>query len=338
MKYLVATILFFLLKNLMAQQTPCISPQVHEFDFWIGDWAVYKMGTDTLVGYNTIEPIEGGCALKENYRALKQGYTGTSLNKYHFTKRKWQQMWVDNSGLSLVLEGGLKDGNMIMEGEQLAFDFKTMVKNRITWFNNSDKSVRQLWEQSRDGGISWTRVFDGMYKPILAKPLPISIKPSKNLNPDVVRDRNYFDFLVGVWKLDSLITPHESKAGGKDIYTFTKEIDNKVITSNWYFNRGTPVKPDYAKGLYYMGYDSLATQNWNFYYLSSKSAQFYQGVFENNKWYFYISFDINGRQWIQRQHWNKRKDGKVERWIENSYDKGQTWTKDYIAILSKDKR
>ena len=33
-----------------------------------------------------------------------------------------------------------------------------------TWYDNADGTVRQHWEQSKDGGKSWTTAFDGLYK------------------------------------------------------------------------------------------------------------------------------------------------------------------------------
>jgi hypothetical protein len=34
---------------------------------------------------------------------------------------------------------------------------------RITWSPGTEGSVRQHWESSRDGGATWTTVFDGRY-------------------------------------------------------------------------------------------------------------------------------------------------------------------------------
>ena len=35
---------------------------------------------------------------------------------------------------------------------------------RITWTPNADGTVRQHWEQSTDGGKTWTTAFDGLYR------------------------------------------------------------------------------------------------------------------------------------------------------------------------------
>jgi hypothetical protein len=159
---LAATVIAF---NAHAQAAnPCDSDKVHEFDFWIGDWDVYKFGTDTLVGHNVITAVAGGCALTENWTG--GGSIGNSINKYNFAKGKWQQMWVDNSGATLLIEGGYKDGKMIMENEQPRRDGKGKVKNKITWYNNSDGTVRQFWQQSIDDGKTWMVAFDGHYKKV----------------------------------------------------------------------------------------------------------------------------------------------------------------------------
>jgi len=38
------------------------------------------------------------------------------------------------------------------------------VRNRISWHDNSDGTVRQHWETSADAGKSWQTAFDGLYR------------------------------------------------------------------------------------------------------------------------------------------------------------------------------
>jgi hypothetical protein len=144
-------------------QSPCASPKAHEFDFWIGNWTVYQSGTSTIVGYNNITAVADGCGLNESWRSANGSSIGTSLNKYSFRKGKWQQFWIDNSGLTLELEGGFENEKMIMTGITTNQNGVPM-QNKITWFKNSDGTVRQLWEQSQDEGKTWVVAFDGTYK------------------------------------------------------------------------------------------------------------------------------------------------------------------------------
>lgn len=132
----------------------------HHFDFWLGEWTVYSYSADTIVGHSRITSIIDSLGIQEFYRTPSGGYHGTSLNKYNARTKKWQQFWIDNSGISLNLQGGLVDDKMVM------LDAETSVgspMNRITWTPETSGHVRQTWDQSTDGGVSWNTIFDGKY-------------------------------------------------------------------------------------------------------------------------------------------------------------------------------
>ena len=135
-----------------------------QFDFWLGKWEVYKFGTDTLVGHSHIETIIDGMGLLENYRVAQGQYQGKSLNKYNPAKQQWEQYWIDNSGLTLHLSGGLQEGKMVLDDTESGDPKKGL--NRIAWEAQEDGSVRQTWNISQDGGATWTVVFDGEYRRI----------------------------------------------------------------------------------------------------------------------------------------------------------------------------
>jgi Protein of unknown function (DUF1579) len=143
-------------------QRPPQPPVNHDFDFWIGDWEVTVRATGKLAGHNKIEARHGGRVLVENY-TTPAGYTGMSLNGYDAAAKRWRQCWMDNFGTVLDLYGGLVDGKMVMSGETTRPDGSKQTE-RITWTPNADGTVRQHWEQSTDGGKTWTTAFDGLYK------------------------------------------------------------------------------------------------------------------------------------------------------------------------------
>lgn len=138
----------------------CSGPEYRAFDFWLGQWDVYAAG-GKLAGTNTITSEHGGCVLHEHY-ATERGYSGESLNIYDASRHAWHQSWVDSSGLLLVLEGGLRDGRMVLAGVTVGADGKK-TRQRITWTPNPDGSVRQLWEAT-DAKGKWTVAFDGQYR------------------------------------------------------------------------------------------------------------------------------------------------------------------------------
>jgi hypothetical protein len=147
--------------SLPAQDGPSVTPEEsRQFDFWIGEWEVTAGGK--AAGTNHIVPILGGRALRETWRGAG-GYNGTSTNIYDATTKSWKQFWVDNSGLVLLLEGGVVDGKMVLEGGRIGGDGRPVV-DRITWTPNEDGTVRQLWETSQDEGETWEVGFDGLYK------------------------------------------------------------------------------------------------------------------------------------------------------------------------------
>ena len=99
--------------------------------------------------------------LHERY-STPRGYSGESLNIYDAARRVWHQTWVDSSGTLLLLEGGLREGSMVLEGSLPGTDGKP-VRQRITWTPNADGTVRQHWETSAADGV-WSTAFDGTYR------------------------------------------------------------------------------------------------------------------------------------------------------------------------------
>jgi len=114
------------------------------------------------VGTSRIEKVLGGCALQEHWAGSGRS-RGTSLNMYDARHHVWHQTWVDNDGGLLVLEGGLKDGSMVLSGKSVSRAGKTVL-NRITWTPRDKDHVRQSWQISADGGKHWKTVFDGLYR------------------------------------------------------------------------------------------------------------------------------------------------------------------------------
>jgi hypothetical protein len=154
-----AAIPFMSLHAAPPQPAPCSAPEYAQFDFWLGDWDVSNPA-GKVGGHNHITKEYGGCVLQEHWNG-SGGSVGSSFNIYDPVRKVWHQTWVDNGGTLLEIEGGLKDGSMVMTGEQLQPDGKTVL-HRITWTPKAGK-VRQFWETSADDGKTWTTAFDGLY-------------------------------------------------------------------------------------------------------------------------------------------------------------------------------
>jgi hypothetical protein len=144
-----------------ATAPPCADTESHQFDFWIGDWDVFNP-KGVLVGTNRIAPLYGGCVLHESWKATRV-VEGQSFNRYDTDRGVWHQTWVDNTGSLLLLEGGLKDGDMVMSDAGVPGRKAEAAVNEVRWSRNADASVRQHWRTSKDGGKTWETAFDGKY-------------------------------------------------------------------------------------------------------------------------------------------------------------------------------
>lgn len=139
---------------------PCSQAEQRQFDFWVGDWIVHRADNGKYAGQNRIDSVLGGCALHESWTGAG-GVKGNSYNAYDSARGVWHQTWVDSTGDLLVLEGRFVDGKMVLEGEQLGADGRSL-RNRITWTPLAGGKVRQRWETSADGK-AWSVSFDGLY-------------------------------------------------------------------------------------------------------------------------------------------------------------------------------
>ncbi|MDB6113115.1 MAG: hypothetical protein JWQ62_60 [Lacunisphaera sp.] len=160
--------------NLPAQSTTPTAPaqppaprplplESRQFDFWLGEWDV-TTPDGKPAGSSRIEPVSNGAALLENWTGypVPGGGNGKSLNAYNQGRKQWQQYWVGSGGGVLELSGGIIGGNMVLTGEHEARG--QHLTEKITWTPNADGSVRQHWQQSTDGGKTWTEAFDGLYR------------------------------------------------------------------------------------------------------------------------------------------------------------------------------
>ncbi|HET6265098.1 MAG TPA: hypothetical protein VFD95_09580 [Usitatibacter sp.] len=138
---------------------PCAAAHSREFDFWIGDWDVF-VPDGKLAGTNRISAIYG-CVLHEQWKTPKM--EGQSFNRFDPDRGVWHQTWVDSTGGLLMIEGGLRDGAMVMSDATLPGRKDPAVVNEITWSRMPDGTVRQHWRLTKDGGKTWETSFDGKY-------------------------------------------------------------------------------------------------------------------------------------------------------------------------------
>ncbi|WP_411031370.1 hypothetical protein [Spongiimicrobium sp. 3-5] len=165
-RYFMALAIIWCSYSLVAQDTPCAccTDNHREFDFWVGTWEV-TAPDGTLAGKNTIEIIQDGCVLKENWTSATGKSTGVSTNFFNSQTEQWEQLWLDNSGSYLKLQGSRAGNQMMLSSETFTHTDGKQYTNRITWTANEDGTVRQMWEVLQEGEVV-SVAFDGLYKKV----------------------------------------------------------------------------------------------------------------------------------------------------------------------------
>lgn len=151
-----------LLAEMSVQAYPCEhDARFSEFDFWVGVWEV-RDAAGNLAGTNRIAKVERGCLITESWTGAS-GSTGFSINYLDAADGKWVQIWNSAGGTQINYRGGMTEEGMRLVGEINSAGGGAAAPFRGLWTLLPDGRVRQLFEQSNDGGTSWTTWFDGYY-------------------------------------------------------------------------------------------------------------------------------------------------------------------------------
>lgn len=151
-----------IVKRAQVAASPCLNnPQARRFDFWVGEWEVTPANAATVVGHSVIQVVADGCALLENWTAAN-GSQGKSLNVYNQSLGHWQQFWVGGGGD--VTE--FRDSEW--HGDTLVFLAHSTGSRgpglqRLSFSRIDARTVRQLGENSSDGGKTWSIGYDFRY-------------------------------------------------------------------------------------------------------------------------------------------------------------------------------
>ena len=132
-----------------------------EFDFWVGEWDVHGPAGG-FAGTNSIQKEERGCVLLERWENSAGG-TGQSINYVDGITGEWVQVWNAEGGSQINIRGGMTDDGMLLTGTLHTIGNDTTIPFRALWTLLPDGRVRQFFEQSTDGGETWTTWFEGFY-------------------------------------------------------------------------------------------------------------------------------------------------------------------------------
>ena len=162
----------------------CTGTEYRRLDFWLGDWEV-KSPAGKNEGRNLVSPAADGCGVEESWHDA-DGSTGRSLFFYDRAAARWKQVWVTSTGewKEKVEQPSAVPGAVRFAGELPRPGGGTLL-DRTTLTPLPDGRVRQVIEQSPDGGKSW-RAWEGVY--------------TRQPRAPACANRD-FDFWVGSWDL-----------------------------------------------------------------------------------------------------------------------------------------
>lgn len=167
---LIPIVVFASIINSIGQTSkPCAQDHFRVFDFWIGDWEVFKNNSDQKAGESKISPILDSCVILEEWSSIVNPkgfrYSGKSFNTYNSVSGQYQQTWVDNTGSSIeFLKGKYYRDTMHFETFPFVFSKDTMAIRRLRFINKGMDKVQQFGEISKDNGQNWITEYDLEYR------------------------------------------------------------------------------------------------------------------------------------------------------------------------------
>lgn len=145
-----------------AKPIPCSAPEYHQFDFWLGDWDAFDLGSTQKNARLRVTRILDGCVIHEDYQGA-DGHKGESFSIYDASRKLWHQTWVTNRGELLIIEGKFQSGAMTLSGSDLTPSGQ-MREVRGVW-TPVGGGVRETAVISLDAGKTWTPWFDIIFHP-----------------------------------------------------------------------------------------------------------------------------------------------------------------------------
>jgi hypothetical protein len=290
-----------------ARGQPAPSAPVHrELDFWLGDWTVFD-AHGTRVGTNRIDRVLGGAALVENWRDA-DGSEGKSWFYFSVAENRWKQVWVTDGGFSKEksLVEHRADGGVRFRGE-IALPDGRRILDRTTLTRAADGTVRQVIEQSTDGGQTWKVGFDAVYR-----------RPAVAVAPPASHD---FDFWIGDW---SVTTPDGKFAGTNHVEPIAA---GHGLLENWTGAGG-------GSGKSINAYNAARGQ-WQQFWIGAAGGvlELTGGLDAAGRMVLASPAAVGGAR--HRITWTPNSDGTVRQLWESSSDDSKTWTTAFDGLYRR---
>lgn len=146
--------------KLTARVRPCsVRSDFRYLDFFVGDWDLQIQG-QSIQTTNVRLDLAGCVVLQDD--SVQNGYQAKATHFYNADLGKWQQTYIDTRGEFALWTGEVKDGVLTYRREAVAANGAT-TSHRSTFTKMEADRIHQVYEQSTDGGKTWTTTFDAFY-------------------------------------------------------------------------------------------------------------------------------------------------------------------------------
>jgi len=165
---LLCCLAFALAIPVYSQKLPCSEGPFRAFDFWIGEWNVYRKDGN-VAGTSKISLMLDSCVILEEWTSANPQngliYQGKSFNAYNAASKQWQQTWVDNTGNTTeFLRGKSMENGIIFYADQVMDPSGKSFLRRLSFTKLAHGNIRQLGERSDDQGLNWKIEYDLEYR------------------------------------------------------------------------------------------------------------------------------------------------------------------------------
>lgn len=150
-----------------------------DFDFWVGEWQVFDRESGLMVGFDDVEKVFGGCALRQRWRHMNDVYTiaGASWRMQGGSHTAlgadglWHQTWIDNNGSRIPMAGQLDDnGVMVLQSDWIEYADRSgnaiRVRHRWHWDPQDDGTIHNWGFQQTESPrkTDWVKYYDIVYR------------------------------------------------------------------------------------------------------------------------------------------------------------------------------
>lgn len=237
---------------------------------------------------------------------------------------RWKQVWVTDGGnvKEKELIATLDDGGVRFQGT-IPLEGGLSVLDRTTLSPLAEGRVRQLIEESRDGGRTWQVGFDATYVP-KASPPPASPQAEQPDRASCSAPEHWqFDFWIGEWD----VTTQDGRQAGAN--RIERILDGCVLQESWTGANG-------MRGQSFNVY-SAADGKWHQTWVDTTGLRLeLHGGMQDGR--MVLAGDVASRDGgavLNEISWERLSDGRVRQHWRTSTDDGRSWSNVFVGIYTK---